>query len=91
MRCHERYFKTTLQGMVGLRPDYLLCTVDANRGEMRGMVHEHLIVAQALQMPCIICLTKCDVAAKEQLEDALRDVKSFMMLGRHVKWNGKWV
>jgi len=75
---HERYFKTTLQGMVGLAPDYLLCTVDANRGELRGMVHEHLIVANALAIPTIICLTKCDVAGEGQRKSALEDVKKFM-------------
>ena len=75
---HERYFKTTLQGMVGLAPDYLLCTVDANRGELRGMVHEHLVVANALAIPTVICLTKCDVAADQQRKSALEDVKKFM-------------
>lgn len=75
---HERYFKTTLQGMVGLNPDYLLCTVDANRGEMRGMVHEHLVVAHALGIPAIICLTKCDVADEERRYAALLDVKRYM-------------
>jgi len=75
---HERYFKTTLQGMVGLNPDYLLCTVDANRGEMRGMVHEHLVVAHALAIPTIICLTKCDMASEDQKAAALLDVKRFM-------------
>eukprot|EP00439_Symbiodinium_sp_Y106_P087202 s165_g41.t3 len=75
---HERYFKTTLQGMVGLAPDYLLCTVDANRGELRGMVHEHLVVANALAIPTVICLTKCDVAGEGQRTSALEDVKKFM-------------
>ena len=75
---HERYFKTTLQGMVGLAPDYLLCTVDANRGELRGMVHEHLVVANALAIPTVICLTKCDVAGEQQRQSALEDVKRFM-------------
>ena len=75
---HERYFKTTLQGMVGLTPDYLLCTVDANRGELRGMVHEHLVVANALAIPTVICLTKCDVAGEGQRTSALEDVKKFM-------------
>lgn len=64
--------------MVGLNPDYLLCTVDANRGEMRGMVHEHLVVAHALAIPTIICLTKCDMASEDQLNSALLDVKQFM-------------
>jgi GTPase len=64
--------------MVGLNPDYLLCTVDANRGEMRGMVHEHLVVAHALAIPTIICLTKCDMSSEDQLNSALLDVKQFM-------------
>ena len=64
--------------MVGLNPDYLLCTVDANRGEMRGMVHEHLVVAHALGIPAIICLTKCDVADEERRYAALLDVKRYM-------------
>ena len=64
--------------MVGLNPDYLLCTVDANRGEMRGMVHEHLVVAHALAIPTIICLTKCDAASEDQRNSALLDVKQFM-------------
>ena len=67
-----------LAGMVGLNPDYLLCTVDANRGEMRGMVHEHLVVAHALAIPTIICLTKCDMASEDQKAAALLDVKRFM-------------
>lgn len=75
---HEKYFKTTLVGMVGLDPDYLLCTIDANRGEMRGMVHEHLLVANALAIPTIICLTKCDMAAEESVSSTLSDIKRFL-------------
>jgi len=74
---HEKYFKTTLMGMVGLNPDYLLCTLDANRGEMRGMVHEHLIVANALAIPTIVCLTKCDMAA-DRPQATLDDLKRFL-------------
>eukprot|EP00931_Biecheleriopsis_adriatica_P079884 TRINITY_DN53226_c0_g1_i1.p1 TRINITY_DN53226_c0_g1~~TRINITY_DN53226_c0_g1_i1.p1 ORF type:complete len:728 (-),score=134.13 TRINITY_DN53226_c0_g1_i1:11-2194(-) len=75
---HEKYFKTTLQGLVGLSPDYLLCTLDANRGEMRGMVQEHLIVANALAIPTIICLTKCDMASEEARKSAMADIKKFL-------------
>jgi len=75
---HERYFKTTLMGLVGLNPDYLLCTIDANRGEMRGMVDEHLVVANALAIPAAVCMTKCDMAEKEMSDSALSDVKKFL-------------
>jgi len=75
---HEKYFKTTLMGLLGLDPDYLLCTVDANRGAMRGMVREHLIVAKALRIPTIVCLTKADLADEESIDSTLADVKGFL-------------
>mmetsp|Transcript_51959 Transcript_51959/g.96123 ORF Transcript_51959/g.96123 Transcript_51959/m.96123 type:complete len:707 (+) Transcript_51959:48-2168(+) len=75
---HEKYFKTTLMGLLGLDPDYLLCTVDANRGAMRGMVREHLLIAKALQIPTIVCLTKIDMADEESIADTLADIKGFL-------------
>mmetsp|Transcript_41243 Transcript_41243/g.94885 ORF Transcript_41243/g.94885 Transcript_41243/m.94885 type:complete len:699 (-) Transcript_41243:193-2289(-) len=75
---HEKYFKTTLMGLLGLDPDYLLCTVDANRGAMRGMVREHLLIAKALQVPTIVCLTKVDMADDESVADTLADIKGFL-------------
>jgi len=75
---HERYFKTTLVGLVGLSPDYLLCTIDTKRGEMRGMVHEHLMVANALSIPTVVCLTKLDMATRQSVESILLDVKRFL-------------
>ena len=59
-----RFFKTTLQGMVGLNPDYLLCRIDA--------------LAHALGIPTTVCLTKCDVADEEQHQAAFLDVKQFL-------------
>jgi GTPase len=75
---HERYFKTTLSGLIGLNPDYLLCTLDANRGEMRGMIHEHLMVGNILSIPTIVCLTKVDMATADAVSSTLADLKRTM-------------
>merc|ERR1711976_230721 len=47
---HEKYLKTTMLGMIGLLPDYVLIVVGANLGLSR-MTKEHLGIAIALEIP----------------------------------------
>ena len=54
---HERYFKTTLYGLSGCAPDYVMLMVGGNAG-LIGMSKEHLGVALALNVPVAICVTK---------------------------------
>lgn len=54
---HERYFKTTLYGLSGCAPDYVMLMVGGNAG-LIGMSKEHLGVALALNVPIAVCVTK---------------------------------
>lgn len=54
---HERYFKTTLFGLSGCAPDYVMLMVGGNAG-LIGMSKEHLGVALALNVPIAVCVTK---------------------------------
>lgn len=54
---HERYFKTTLYGLSGCAPDYVMLMVGGNAG-LIGMSKEHLGVALALNVPIVVCVTK---------------------------------
>lgn len=54
---HERYFKTTVFGLSGHAPDYVMLIVGGNAG-LIGMSKEHLGVALALNVPIIVCVTK---------------------------------
>lgn len=54
---HERYFKTTVYGLSGCAPDYVMLMVGGNAG-MIGMSKEHLGVALALNVPIAVCVTK---------------------------------
>lgn len=54
---HERYFKTTLFGLAGCAPDYVMLMVGGNAG-LIGMSKEHLGVALALNVPIAVCVTK---------------------------------
>lgn len=47
---HERYLKTTVFGMTGCNPDYVMLMIAANNGII-GMTKEHLGLALALSVP----------------------------------------
>ncbi len=51
------YFKTTLYGLSGCAPDYVMLMVGGNAG-LIGMSKEHLGVALALNVPIAVCVTK---------------------------------
>ncbi|KAL7420605.1 hypothetical protein Q5752_004556 [Cryptotrichosporon argae] len=67
---HERYFKTTLYGLSGCAPDYVMLMVGGNAG-LIGMSKEHLGVALALNVPIIVCVTKIDMTPPNILEQTL--------------------
>lgn len=74
---HERYFKTTLRGIMGHQPDYCIITVAANAGIM-PMTIEHLKVVLGLKLPIIFVVTKLDLTphlVPQTLEDIQRLVK----------------
>ncbi|MHA1213635.1 MAG: GTP-binding protein, partial [Candidatus Heimdallarchaeota archaeon] len=57
---HEKYLKTTLFGLTGHQPDYVLLVVGSNMGIV-GMTKEHLGIALALKVPLIVVVTKIDI------------------------------
>ena len=75
---HERYFKTTLKGIMGHQPDYCLITVAANMG-IKPMTIEHLKVVVGLRLPMIFVVTKIDLAP-HKVEKVIRDIQSLVKL-----------
>ncbi|OCF38424.1 GTP-binding protein 1 [Kwoniella heveanensis CBS 569] len=67
---HERYFKTTLYGLSGCAPDYVMLMVGGNAG-LIGMSKEHLGVALALNVPIAVCVTKIDMTPPKILEQTV--------------------
>lgn len=65
-----RYFKTTLYGLSGCAPDYVMLMVGGNAG-LIGMSKEHLGVALALNVPIAVCVTKVSpFCHDEHMDDA---------------------
>lgn len=74
---HEKYLKTTMLGMVGLVPDYVLIVVGANLGLSR-MTKEHLGIALALNLPFLVVVTKMDMVPEETLKQTLSDLTKLL-------------
>lgn len=64
---HEKYLKTTLFGMTGSAPDFVMLVIGSNAG-LIGMCKEHLSVALALNVPVICVITKTDMSQSIDLQ-----------------------
>ncbi len=74
---HEKYLKTTIFGLVGMVPDYAMIVVGANMGISR-MTKEHLGIALALGIPCLIVLTKIDISPPEVTQKTLATLNKLL-------------
>ncbi|SPO48349.1 probable GTP-binding protein 1 [Moesziomyces antarcticus] len=74
---HERYLKTTVFGMTGCLPDFVMLMVGANAG-LIGMSKEHLGIALALSVPVVVCITKIDMTPAHVLETTLKQLTKIL-------------
>ena len=70
---HEKYFKTTISGLVGLMTDYVFIMVAANRG-VTSITREHFKCAVCMNLPIVVVITKIDIAPKDILKDTEHSV-----------------
>ncbi|CCF50302.1 hypothetical protein NDA11_002593 [Ustilago hordei] len=74
---HERYLKTTVFGMTGCLPDFVMLMVGANAG-LIGMSKEHLGIALALSVPVVVCITKIDMTPAHVLQTTLKQLTKIL-------------
>jgi GTPase len=74
---HERYLKTTIFGMTGNNPDFVMLIVGANAGIV-GMTKEHLGLALALNVPVYVIVTKVDMCPANVLADTLSTIQRLL-------------
>eukprot|EP00127_Corallochytrium_limacisporum_P002944 Clim_evm33s143 gene=Clim_evmTU33s143 len=74
---HERYLKTTVFGLTGHHPDYVMLMVGANAG-LVGMTKEHLGLSLALSVPVYVVVTKIDMCPSNVLDSTLKLLKKVL-------------
>ncbi|KAI9480225.1 P-loop containing nucleoside triphosphate hydrolase protein [Coemansia mojavensis] len=74
---HEKYLKTTVFGMAGGAPDFVMLMVAANAG-VTGMGKEHLGLALALGIPVFVVVTKIDMCPPKVLDATLKQLSKVL-------------
>ncbi|KAL9939049.1 hypothetical protein V8E36_001862 [Tilletia maclaganii] len=74
---HEKYLKSTVFGLTGCLPDYVLLMVGANAG-LIGMSKEHLGIALALSVPVAVVVTKIDMCPPNILEQTIKQLTKIL-------------
>ncbi|RUS34255.1 hypothetical protein BC938DRAFT_481601 [Jimgerdemannia flammicorona] len=74
---HEKYLKTTVFGMTGCAPDFVMLMVGANAGVI-GMTKEHLGLALSLAIPVLVVITKIDMCPTNILENTVKQLTKIL-------------
>lgn len=72
---HEKYFKTTVNGLERSLADYMAIIIGANNGILR-MTREHFTIAFSLQIPTFIIITKIDMTPDHILTQTADSIKN---------------
>jgi small GTP-binding protein len=70
---HEKYLRTTINGVNRCSIDYAIIVIGANMGILR-MTQEHLTLCLSLNIPTIIVITKIDIAPDNVYERTKKDL-----------------
>lgn len=74
---HEKYLKTTINGLTGLTPDFGCVVVGANMG-LQKMTKEHIGLCLFLKIPFFIIVTKIDLAPENKYSETLDELKKLL-------------
>jgi small GTP-binding protein len=74
---HEKYLKTTINGIHRCQIDYAQVVVGANMGILR-MTEEHLTLSLSLAIPTFVTVTKIDIAPENILDRSLDTLQKFL-------------
>lgn len=74
---HEKYLKTTIQGLSGQNIDYSMVLVGGNMGVQR-MTREHLGLLMAFHIPLFVVITKIDMCPPQILKETIANIKKLI-------------
>lgn len=74
---HEKYLRTTVFGMSGSDPHFVMLMIGSNAGIV-GMTKEHLGLALCLNLPVFIVITKVDMCPKPVLESTIKQLTKIL-------------
>lgn len=76
---HQKYLKTTLNGLCGYTPDYSMIIIGANSGVIPSMTLEHINTCYVLGIPFFIVVTKIDMVPEGVYNETLKKIDEFII------------
>lgn len=70
---HERYLRTTIDGMISNKPDYVAIVVGSNMS-ITAMTIEHINLCLTLHIPFFVIMTKIDLAPPDVYRKNFEDI-----------------
>lgn len=70
---HKKYLRTTILGLSGYFPHCAMLVISGTSGVM-GMTHEHLYIANALDIPFFVVITKIDLVSPEDTYNSIKTI-----------------
>lgn len=80
---HEKYFKTTLFGIIGTNSHFAIVVIGANAG-INGMCEEHMAVLITMRIPFMIVMTKIDMTPDNVIARTKANVTNFFNRGKGI-------
>ena len=74
---HEKYLKTTINGLTGLAPDFGCVVVGANMG-IQKMTKEHIGLCLFLKIPFFIVVTKVDMCPQNKYDETIDELRKIL-------------
>eukprot|EP00095_Tigriopus_kingsejongensis_P000675 maker-scaffold340_size202118-snap-gene-1.21 protein:Tk00675 transcript:maker-scaffold340_size202118-snap-gene-1.21-mRNA-1 annotation:"gtp-binding protein 2" len=74
---HQKYLRTTLSGLTGYCPHYVMLVVSAGAGVV-SMTQDLLSMAVALEVPFFIMVTKVDMTPRAKLQSTLESLQTLL-------------
>ena len=74
---HEKYLKTTINGLTGLSRDFGCVVIGANMG-VQKMTKEHIGLCLFLKIPFFIVLTKVDMCPQNKYDETLEELRKIL-------------
>lgn len=74
---HEKYMKTTIKGLTHNRPNYVIITVEANRG-ITDITRQHIALCKNHKVPFLILITKIDMVTRKKYSETHKSLGALL-------------
>lgn len=74
---HEKCLKTTIKGLIHNKPNYVIITIEANKG-ITDITKQHIALCRSHNVPFMILITKVDIVNRQKYVKTERELGAML-------------